>query len=293
LVSIKIGNGTATTGTFAGINWANASYFIKTETDPAGGTNYTITGTQEILTVPYAMYAAKSVSDSAQTAAITAMQAQFNLLNTLHPELNYPVGFVFCASGATQVVDVTNPTTGKTWMDRNLGATQVATSSTDAAAYGDLYQWGRGSDGHQCRNSGTTSTLSSTDQPGNGNFILTGTAYDWRSPNNGNLWQGVNGINNPCPSGYRIPTSAELGAEKFGWSSDNAAAAFASPLKLTVGGFKFYNGGAVSYEGSRAKYWASTTPGGFRAGGIQIDLFPTGGISDARGNGHSVRCIKN
>jgi len=78
LVSIKIGNGTATTGTFAGINWANASYFIKTETDPAGGTNYTITGTQEILTVPYAMYAAKSVSDSAQTAAITAMQAQIN-----------------------------------------------------------------------------------------------------------------------------------------------------------------------------------------------------------------------
>jgi hypothetical protein len=69
LVSIKIGNGTATTGTFAGINWANASYFIKTETDPAGGTNYTITGTQEILTVPYAMYAAKS-GDSTTIGAI-------------------------------------------------------------------------------------------------------------------------------------------------------------------------------------------------------------------------------
>ena len=32
--------------------------------------------------------------------------------------------------------------TGKIWMDKNLGATQVATSSTDAASYGDLYQWG-------------------------------------------------------------------------------------------------------------------------------------------------------
>jgi hypothetical protein len=60
LLSIKIGTGTATTGTFAGINWAAGTYFIKTETDPAGGTNYTITGTQEILSVPYAMYAAKS-----------------------------------------------------------------------------------------------------------------------------------------------------------------------------------------------------------------------------------------
>jgi len=39
--------------------------------------------------------------------------------------------------------------TGKIWMDRNLGASQVATSSTDAAAYGDLYQWGRAADGHE------------------------------------------------------------------------------------------------------------------------------------------------
>jgi hypothetical protein len=60
LVSIQIGTGTATTGTFAGINWANGPYFIKTETDPTGGINYTITGTQEMLSVPYAMYAAKS-----------------------------------------------------------------------------------------------------------------------------------------------------------------------------------------------------------------------------------------
>jgi hypothetical protein len=58
LVSIQIGMGTATTGTFASINWAAGPYFIKTETDPAGGTNYTITGTQEMLSVPYAMYAA-------------------------------------------------------------------------------------------------------------------------------------------------------------------------------------------------------------------------------------------
>jgi hypothetical protein len=60
LLSIQIGAGTATTGSFATINWAAGSYFIKTETDPAGGTNYSITGTQEILSVPYAMYAAKS-----------------------------------------------------------------------------------------------------------------------------------------------------------------------------------------------------------------------------------------
>ena len=59
LVSLQIGAGTASTGSFASINWSAGTYFIKTETDPAGGTNFSITGTQEILSVPYAMYAAK------------------------------------------------------------------------------------------------------------------------------------------------------------------------------------------------------------------------------------------
>jgi hypothetical protein len=45
--------------------------------------------------------------------------------------------------------DSYNPTTGQIWMDRNLDATQVATSSTDFRAYGSLFQWGRAADGHQ------------------------------------------------------------------------------------------------------------------------------------------------
>lgn len=57
LVSIEIGGGIPVTGTFATIDWANGPYFIKTETDPTGGTNYTITGTSQLLSVPYALYA--------------------------------------------------------------------------------------------------------------------------------------------------------------------------------------------------------------------------------------------
>lgn len=57
LVSIMVGDGIALTGTFAAINWANGPYFIKTETDPTGGTNYTVVGVSQLLTVPYAMYA--------------------------------------------------------------------------------------------------------------------------------------------------------------------------------------------------------------------------------------------
>jgi len=57
LVTFEIGNGTAVLGTVTAINWANGPYFIKTETDPAGGTNYTVTSTTQLLSVPYALYA--------------------------------------------------------------------------------------------------------------------------------------------------------------------------------------------------------------------------------------------
>ena len=57
LLTIEIGGGTAVTGTFAGINWANSPYFIKTEIDPAGGTYYSITTSSQLLSVPYALYA--------------------------------------------------------------------------------------------------------------------------------------------------------------------------------------------------------------------------------------------
>ena len=58
LVSLEIGTGTVLSGSFAGINWANGPYLIKTETDPTGGTNYGIPGIAPLNSVPYALYAA-------------------------------------------------------------------------------------------------------------------------------------------------------------------------------------------------------------------------------------------
>ena len=56
LLSIEIGAGT-TSDDFTTIDWATGTYFIKTETDPTGGTNYAITGTSQLLSVPYALHA--------------------------------------------------------------------------------------------------------------------------------------------------------------------------------------------------------------------------------------------
>lgn len=57
LVSIEIGGGSIISGSFSIINWANGPYFIKSESDPLGGSNYTIIGVSQILSVPFALYA--------------------------------------------------------------------------------------------------------------------------------------------------------------------------------------------------------------------------------------------
>ena len=94
----------------------------------------------------------------------------------------------FTYKGAQVTYGTVNSTSSKCWLDRNLGASQVATAYNDANAYGDLFQWGRLDDQHQTRTSATTTTLSSSDDPGHSNFILAPSSpYDWRSPQNDNL----------------------------------------------------------------------------------------------------------
>ncbi len=413
LASLEIGGGTVVSGNFSAIDWSFGSYFIKTETDPSGATSYSITGTSQLLSVPYALYAANSgnstpgppgpvgltgpvgpvgpsgpagptgptgvqgatgaigpqgvpglltsgsavgntaywngmqwvvngsnfynngsnigigtttpnssaVTDMASTTqgflpprmttaqrdAIVTPATGLTIYNTTVNCIQwwngtiwydfcfgypYAAGAVNCA-GATAIVNVMSLTTGRIWMDRNLGATQAATSSTDINAYGDLYQWGRRADGHQCRTSLTTATLSSVDQPTNGNFILTsGAPNDWRSPQNSNLWQGLNGVNNPCPSTYRIPTEAELIAEHQSWPTQNSAGAFASPLKLPVAGYRQYNNGALIDVGSTGYYWSSTVSG---MNSLRWLFSSVGAVvsNSLRGWGCSVRCVKD
>ena len=62
LVSLEIGGGTVVSGNFSTIDWANGPYFVKTETDPNGGTSYTITGTSQLLSMPYALHSKTSDS---------------------------------------------------------------------------------------------------------------------------------------------------------------------------------------------------------------------------------------
>ncbi len=203
----------------------------------------------------------------------------------------YNVSFTYNGSPVTYGTAL-NPVTGECWLDRNLGASQVAISSTDTNAYGDLFQWGRLDDGHQIRTSATTATLATSDTPGHANFIISAAdPYDWRNPSNNNLWQGLDGINNPCPDSFRIPTEAEWTAEMATWSSSDSAGAFASSLKLTLNGNRGF-GGSLYNAGLYGYYWSSNIESGYAR------LFFFGGVeayagTNARASGYAVRCIKN
>ncbi len=186
---------------------------------------------------------------------------------------------------------------GKIWLDRNLGAVRVAGSVTDSLAYGYLYQWGRGADGHENRTSPTTAALSATDTPGHGSFITNNgavTHYDWRNPQKNGLWQGAIGINNPCPAGFRLPTATEWATEMNSWGSgnQNAAGAYASPLKLVVAGYHDHNDGSVRSAGSVGFYWSSDVDG-IGSRGLSFDVGNDGVYGYTRADGFSVRCLKD
>jgi hypothetical protein len=274
-------------GTTLSVNAANNSVGIGTAA-PAPSSALDITSTSQGFLPPR--------MTAAQRDLIVNPAEGLTIYNTTKRCLDFWTG-LFWRNNCTPLVGSTDvlSSTGLVWMDRNLGATQVATSSTDAASYGDLYQWGRLTDGHQIR----TSTLSalnatvSTDIPGNANFIITNTGdFDWRSPKNDNLWQGVNGINNPCPTGYRLPTEGELNAERVIFSANNAAGAFASVLKLPLAGIRRFSDGSLLIVGSYGYYWSSTVSGTsarylfFNSSAAYMD-------PNYRANGISVRCLKD
>ena len=128
LVTLEIGTGTIVSGTFSSIDWSADTYFIKIETDPAGGTNYTITGTSQLLSVPFALYA-KTSSDAGAVAANTAKVGYTEALVSANTDVTANTAKV----GYTEVLVSAN--TDVTANTAKVGYTEALVSAnTDVAA---------------------------------------------------------------------------------------------------------------------------------------------------------------
>ena len=134
LVSIEIGGGSG----FNTIDWANGPYFIETKTDPAGGTNYTITGTSQLLSVPYALHAktAESVSGT-----ITETDPVFTAWDKDYADLiNTPAAADGSETKVTAGTNVTVTGSGTTASPYVVNATAGSGSTTFSV--GDFAQGG-------------------------------------------------------------------------------------------------------------------------------------------------------
>jgi hypothetical protein len=198
--------------------------------------------------------------------------------------------------------EVCSPHTQKIWLDRNLGASQVCTALDDTACYGDYYQWGRDADGHQVSTSAITATLATdVDNTGTANFIINDNSdpYDWASVDaDGAIrsanWSKADGTS-VCPTGYRVPTKAELEAEMTGAGVSSIITAFSSFLKLPSAGGRRSNNGSMNYPGFWGDLWSASVDdpaSGPQSYGFYFGSDDAGWSNDGRAGGFSVRCLK-
>jgi uncharacterized protein (TIGR02145 family) len=330
LLTVEIGTGTPGTGTFADINWSIGPYFLKTETDPDGGTNYSISATSQLLSVPYALQAkvAETASDAVKltgnqtiagnksftgtTTVPTPVNATDAATKAYVDALLQIINQLESQPGLVKDVDGNLYTTIKigtqVWMGENLKTTKYNNGTaiplvTENTAWANLITPG------YCWYSNNEASYKDT----------YGALYNWYTVNTGNL----------CPAGWHVPTDAEWTtlenylivngfnydgtttgnkiakalASTSGWTSSSTTGAVGNtdyPSKRNATGYTALpcgnrsNSGAFSGPGSECNWWSATEYDASNAWYRNLVY----SYSDVyRGNyfkklGFSVRCIR-
>jgi len=202
-------------------------------------------------------------------------------------------------------IPVSSPLTGRIWLDRNLGAHNACATASDSTCFGDYYQWGRGADGHQVKDSLEESyILLSLDSESNkfilpvedGSYTYTG---EWAlDDTDGNrrskIWSKTDGTS-ICPVGYRVPNLQELSDELLELESGSV-----NFLKLPNAGYRSSFGNIInSKEKDTFRLWSSEPSGVFAESDLAKSFTSQSASSNFgeskrdRTDGYSVRCIKD
>ncbi|MBN2613453.1 MAG: fibrobacter succinogenes major paralogous domain-containing protein [Bacteroidales bacterium] len=299
LVSLEIGRGTEKNGSFNSFNWADAEnndYYIKTETDPAGGINYTITQTSRLLYVPYALHAktAGNVSGLDELAAkYTSME------NMLIEAKKYIVKDI--EGNKYKTIQIGS----QLWMAENLKTTKY----NDGTSIPLTTNWNNQATPWYCWYNNNAASYKNT----------YGALYNWHTVNSGKL----------CPAGWHVPTDAEWTILEnfmigYGYNYDNTitgnkiAKALAStaywytsastgtigntdyPNKRNASGFSALPGGYLVNTGfiyltHEGVWWSSSESDNSKAYArglfsTEINLY---NFTSNKCNGYSVRCVRD
>ncbi|NLX28776.1 MAG: hypothetical protein GXY59_07385 [Bacteroidales bacterium] len=289
LITLQIGSGVTVSGHLSSIDWAAGPYFLKTETDLTGGTNYTITGTSQLLSVPYALYAQTAETVSAPLMARIEALEYSDLLNhgftDSRDENHYgavKIGHqIWMAENLKYLPFVVGPdsasSTSPFYYVYGYDSTSVAEAKTTAeyTTYGVLYNWAAAMDGAKS---------------GSGNP------------------SGVQGV---CPVGWHLPSVAEwlelidfLGGQLIAgdmlkesgtahWISPNLNATNETGFSGLPGGHREV--GTFSNMGKYGSFWTATEANASRAWFRCLHNYDGNFGTDnyLKEFGYSIRCIRD
>jgi uncharacterized protein (TIGR02145 family) len=221
---------------------------------------------------------------------------------------------------------------GSVWLQQNLGSSRVATAMNDALSYGDLYQWGRWTDGHEKRTPVFSRTITAAEpNPNNpaglvkqwganvNPYYYADNSHWWGTTGNTtDTWNAPNPITtnqsngcDPCRlllgTTWRLPTRADwvgIIDNQFMTvvSITDAQTGLNSVLKLALAGFRDRNSTSIFELGTSGQYWSSTPDFYYNYQAISfVLLLPSSGYSnkayinyyEKRGYGLSIRCKKD
>jgi uncharacterized protein (TIGR02145 family) len=328
LISISVGGGTLLSGDFIKIDWANGPYFVKSEIDPEGGSNYTLATTAQLLAVPYALYAAnsqpgpKGEKGDQGTPGKDGMNGKDGKVEFQNLRVSATGDTLFLTNGNFVIIPglssantTTKPTSGygpsikdidgneyktvyigtQQWMGENLKVSRYNDGS-EIQNITENADWMNLSTGAWCYYNNDVT-----------NNLIYGKLYNWFA-----VSPTTNGSKNVCPFGWHVPSDVEwslltdfLGGENvaggkikeegiINWLNPNNQASNITLFTAVPGGFRD-NGGNSNFIGAHCYMWSSTNATLSTA--IERELsYGNGSLiktDNSKKYGFSVRCIKD
>jgi uncharacterized protein (TIGR02145 family) len=314
LISLQIGGGSVQSGSLASINWASGPFFIKTETDPSGGSNYVLNGVSQLLSVPYALYAG-SANPAPGTAAGQMLYWDGSAWVKINPG-NQGQTLTFCDG-----VPTWGPCTGGsvTDVDGNTYNTITIGSQVWMKENLKVSKYRNGDPIGEVSNAGQWAAIWNNGNP-------TGQAA-WCYYNNdavynttyGKLynWYAVADPRGLCPTGWHVPSDAEWttlenflgGADVAGgkmkstgtiqastglWQDPNTDATNSSGFTAFPGGYRTTDGSLYTV-GNYGNWWSSTQYSSPDAWFRGLNYSFAASVRNGYGKtaGFSVRCLQD